>query len=64
VVTRVQNTQGRRRPEILSEYSTEQVDEDAMTEFLQSTGCRRQANHIHNDKMKLTQLHLIPHTSH
>lgn len=42
VVTRVQNTQGRRRPEILSEYSTEQVDEDAMTEFLQSTGCRRQ----------------------
>lgn len=42
VVVRVENTSGRRRSGIMSEYSTEQVDEDAMTEFIQSKGCRRQ----------------------
>jgi hypothetical protein len=42
VVVRVKTTGGRRRKEILSEYCVEQVDEDAMTEFLQVEGCRRQ----------------------
>jgi hypothetical protein len=42
VIVRVQTTSGRRRKEVLSEYCVEQVDEDAMTEFLQVSGCRRQ----------------------
>jgi superfamily II DNA helicase RecQ len=42
IITRVENSSGRRRSEIMSEYSVEQVDEDAMTEFIQSRGCRRQ----------------------
>jgi superfamily II DNA helicase RecQ len=41
IIVRVKNTSGRRRSEILSEYSVEQIDEDAMTEFIQSTQCRR-----------------------
>lgn len=41
IIVRVKNTSGRRRREILSEYSVEQIDEDAMTEFIQSTTCRR-----------------------
>jgi hypothetical protein len=42
IITRVENSSGRRRSEIMSEYSVEQIDEDAMTEFIQSTRCRRQ----------------------
>jgi superfamily II DNA helicase RecQ len=42
VVVRVKTTSGRRRKEILSEYCVKQVDEEAMTEFLQVKGCRRQ----------------------
>jgi hypothetical protein len=42
VIVRVKTTSGRRRKEILSEYCVEQIDEDAMTEFLQVKGCRRQ----------------------
>jgi superfamily II DNA helicase RecQ len=41
VIVRVKTTHGRRRSEVLSEYSVEKVDEDAMTEFIQSSGCRR-----------------------
>lgn len=41
IIVRVKNTSGRRRSEILSEYSVEQIDENAMTEFIQSTQCRR-----------------------
>ena len=42
VVVRVKTTSGRRRKEVLNEYCVEQVDEEAMTEFLQVKGCRRQ----------------------
>ena len=42
IITRVAHSSGRRRSEIMSEYSVEQIDEDAMTEFIQSQGCRRQ----------------------
>jgi superfamily II DNA helicase RecQ len=42
IITRVENSSGRRRSEIMSEYSVEQIDEDAMTEFIQSRGCRRE----------------------
>jgi superfamily II DNA or RNA helicase len=41
VIARVQNSSGRRRSGILSEYSVEQIDEDAMTEFIQARTCRR-----------------------
>jgi superfamily II DNA helicase RecQ len=36
IITRVENSSGRRRSEIISAYSVEQVDEDAITEFIQS----------------------------
>lgn len=42
IITRVESSHGRQRQEIMSEYSVEQIDEDAMTEFIQSRGCRRQ----------------------
>jgi superfamily II DNA helicase RecQ len=42
VVVRVKTTSGRRQKEVLSEYYVEQVNEEAMTEFLQVKGCRRQ----------------------
>lgn len=42
IVTRVESSSGRRRSGIMSEYSVEQIDEDAMTEFIQGQGCRRQ----------------------
>ncbi|KAK6591301.1 hypothetical protein H4I96_12452 [Botrytis cinerea] len=42
IITRVEHSRGRRRREIMSEYSVEQIDEDAMTEFIQAPGCRRQ----------------------
>ena len=41
IITRVESSGGWKRREIMSEYSVEQVDEDAMTEFIQSRGCRR-----------------------
>jgi superfamily II DNA helicase RecQ len=49
IITRVEHSSGRKRKEIMSEYSVEQVDEDAMTEFIQSTGCRRQVLSRHMD---------------
>ncbi|TGO31480.1 hypothetical protein BHYA_0676g00010 [Botrytis hyacinthi] len=42
IITRVEYSRGRRRREIMSEYSVEQIDEDTMTEFIQGPGCRRQ----------------------
>jgi ATP-dependent DNA helicase RecQ len=41
IIARVQNSSGWRRREILSEYSVEQVDEEAMTAFMQASTCRR-----------------------
>ena len=41
IITRVESSSGWKRREIMSEYSVEQVDEDAMTEFIQGQGCRR-----------------------
>lgn len=49
VVVRVKTTSGRRRKEVLSEYCVEHVDEEAMTEFLQVKGCRRQVMAKHFD---------------
>lgn len=49
IITRVENSHGRRRSEIMSEYSVEQIDEDAMTEFIQGQGCRRQVLGRHMD---------------
>jgi superfamily II DNA helicase RecQ len=49
IITRVENSSGRRRSEIMSEYSVEQIDEDAMTEFIQGKGCRRQVLSRHMD---------------
>jgi superfamily II DNA helicase RecQ len=49
IITRVENSSGRRRSEIMSEYSVEQIDEDAMTEFIQGNGCRRQVLGRHMD---------------
>jgi hypothetical protein len=37
----MQNSSGWRRKEILSAYSVEQIDEEAMTEFIQARTCRR-----------------------
>ena len=42
MVVQAKTTSGRRQKEILSAYCVEDVDEGAMTEFLQSRGCRRQ----------------------
>jgi superfamily II DNA helicase RecQ len=41
IVTSVAQTHGKQRRELLSEYSVEQVDEDSLTEYIQSTRCRR-----------------------
>lgn len=41
VIVRVKTTNGGRRSGILREYSVEQVDEDAMTEFIPRPKCRR-----------------------
>jgi superfamily II DNA helicase RecQ len=49
IITRVKNSSGQRRSGIMSAYSVEQVDEDAMTEFIQSAGCRRQVLGRHMD---------------
>jgi superfamily II DNA helicase RecQ len=41
IIARVQNSSGWRRREVLSAYSVEKVDEDAMTAFMQASTCRR-----------------------
>jgi superfamily II DNA helicase RecQ len=41
IVIRVDSTHSYKRQGIMSAYSTEQIDEDAMTEFVQSRECRR-----------------------
>jgi len=42
IIARVVNSHGQKRSGIMSEYSVEQIDEDAMTEFIQARTCRRQ----------------------
>lgn len=42
IIVRAKTTSGRRRSEILSAYCVEDIDERAMTEFIQYSGCRRQ----------------------
>jgi superfamily II DNA helicase RecQ len=49
VVTRIQHSQGYKRRALLSEYSVEQVDEDAMTGFIQAQRCRREVLSCHFD---------------
>jgi superfamily II DNA helicase RecQ len=49
IITRVENSSGRRRSEMMSEYSVEQIDKDAITEFIQGQGCRRQVLGRHMD---------------
>jgi superfamily II DNA helicase RecQ len=41
IVVNVQNTSPYKRSGVMSVYSTEQIDEEAMTEFIQTKGCRR-----------------------
>jgi superfamily II DNA helicase RecQ len=41
VIAQVQNSSRRRRSGILSKYLVEQIDEDAITEFIQARTCRR-----------------------
>jgi superfamily II DNA helicase RecQ len=41
IITRVANSHAHKRSGIMSEYSVEQVDEDAMTEYIQARTCRR-----------------------
>ena len=41
IIVRSKTTRGRRRKEVLSAYSIEDIDEAAMTEFIQSKTCRR-----------------------
>jgi superfamily II DNA helicase RecQ len=41
VIVRAKTTRPYKRSGIISEYSTEQVDEEAMTAYIQSKGCRR-----------------------
>ena len=41
IVIRVDSTHSYKRQGIMSAYSTEQIDEDAMSEFVQSRECRR-----------------------
>jgi superfamily II DNA helicase RecQ len=51
VVVRVKTTSGRRRREVLSEYYVKHINEEAMTEFLQVKGYRRQvmAKHFNGE---------------
>jgi superfamily II DNA helicase RecQ len=42
IITRVGNSYRQKRSSIISKYSVEQIDEDAMTEFIQARTCRRQ----------------------
>jgi superfamily II DNA helicase RecQ len=41
IIVRVKKTHGWKQKEILSDYTVEKVDEEAMTEFIQSKECRR-----------------------
>lgn len=41
IITRVQNSIGWKRLELMSEHLVEQVDEDAMMEFILASTCRR-----------------------
>ena len=41
IITRVANSHAHKRSGIMSEYLVEQVDEDAMTEYIQARTCRR-----------------------
>lgn len=41
IIARVQHSSGWRRREILSAYSVEAVDEEAMTTFMQTSTCQR-----------------------
>ena len=56
IVTRVEHSlqhrhrQGHARRGLVCEYSVEQVDEDAMTEFIQAQGCRRVVLHQQFDR--------------
>jgi superfamily II DNA helicase RecQ len=49
IITPVQNSNGYRRPGILSAYSVEDIDEKAMTEFIQAWTCRRKVLSQHFD---------------
>lgn len=49
IITRVQNSQGQKREGIMSAYTVEQIDEDAMTEFIQAQTCRREVLCRHMD---------------
>jgi hypothetical protein len=49
IITRVESSSGRKRSGIMSEYSVEQIDEDAITEFIQTKTCRRQVLARHMD---------------
>ena len=49
IITRVESSSGWKRSGIMSEYSVEQIDEDAMTEFIQTKTCRRQVLGRHMD---------------
>lgn len=42
IITRVEHSHGWKRSGIMSEYSVERIDEEAMTKYIQSQGCRRQ----------------------
>ena len=42
IVARVQNSGGWKRKEVLSAYSVEHIDEEAMTAYIQARTCRRQ----------------------
>jgi superfamily II DNA helicase RecQ len=50
IIARTQSSSGWRRREILSEYSVEKVDEDAMTAFMQASTCRRKVLSQHFDR--------------
>ena len=50
IITRIQHSQGYKRRGIMSEYSVEQVDEDAMTEYIQARRCRREVLSWYFDK--------------
>ena len=49
IITRVEGSSGRKRSGIMSEYSVEQIDEDAMTEFIKVKTCRRRVLGRHMD---------------
>jgi superfamily II DNA helicase RecQ len=50
IITQVANSHAYKRSGIMSEYSVEQVDEDAMTKYIQARTCRRVVLGRHFDK--------------